>query len=134
MAHARLHTRLSAGRWVRHRRPPLGCPVRVLLAVFTVVAALSLVQKVPCMQTHWTNNEVRYSKMCYSDIPYLYLPRGMAEQSWPYSDTGGRYQVMEYPVGISYFAWGTSLLTKLFASGPSPQVRAATPADPARGA
>ena len=113
-----------------HARPhPWLTPVRVLLAVFTVVAALSLVQKVPCMQTHWTNNEVRYSKMCYSDIPYLYLPRGMAEQSWPYSDTGGRYQVMEYPVGISYFAWGTSLLTKLFASGPSPQVRAATPAD-----
>ena len=103
--------------------------MRVLLAVFTVVAGLSLVQKVPCMQTQWLNSDVRYSKMCYSDIPYLYVPRGMAEQTWPYADTGGRYQVMEYPVGISYVAWGASLLTEPFASGPSEQVRADTPAD-----
>ena len=58
------------------------------------------------MQTHWASNDVRYSKMCYSDIPYLYVPRGMAEQSWPYADTGGRYEVMEYPVGISLLRLG----------------------------
>jgi uncharacterized membrane protein len=100
----------------------------VLLAVVTVVAGLSLAAKQPCVKTHWANN-IAYSKMCYSDIPYLYTARGMAEQTWPYSDTHGRYQVMEYPVGISYFAWTTSLLTRPFASGPSPETRAATPPD-----
>jgi uncharacterized membrane protein len=104
-------------------------PLRVVLAVFAVVACLGIVQKTPCMQTHWTNNDVRYAKMCYSDIPYLYTARGMAEQTWPYSDTHGRYQVMEYPVGISYFAWAASWLTKPFATGPPEDVRAATDPD-----
>jgi uncharacterized membrane protein len=104
-------------------------PVRVLLAVFTIVSCLAIVQKVPCMQTHWTDNDVRYAKMCYSDIPYLYTGRGMAEQTWPYSDTHGRYEVMEYPVGISYFAWGAAWLTKPFATGPSEEARAATAPD-----
>ncbi|MGI9155627.1 MAG: glycosyltransferase family 87 protein [Marmoricola sp.] len=111
-----------------HRRPHRWLtPVRVLLAVFTIVSCLGIVQKVPCLQTQWTNNDVRYAKMCYSDIPYLYTGRGMAEQTWPYSDTHGRYQVMEYPVGISYFAWGAAWLTRPFASGPPEAVRAATP-------
>ena len=53
-------------------------PVRVVLAAFTVVFALGLVQKYPCGETHWSDNDVRYSKMCYSDVPYLYTDRGFA--------------------------------------------------------
>ena len=50
--------------------------------------------------------------MCYSDLPYLYTGRGLAELDWPYTDDPGiraRYEVMEYPVGISYFAYGTAV-------------------------
>ena len=42
--------------------------------------------------------------MCYSDLPYLYTGRGLAELDWPYSDdpqVRARYEVMEYPVGIA---------------------------------
>lgn len=103
-------------------------PVRVLLAAFTVVFAVGLVQKYPCGETDWSSDTVRYGKMCYSDVPYLYTGRGFAEQTWPYSDTHGRYDAMEYPVLISYFAWGASKITALMPSGPSQAVREATPA------
>ena len=102
-------------------------PVRVLLAVFTVVFAVGLLQKYPCGKTDWSNESVRYSKMCYSDVPYLYTGRGFAEQHWPYSDSFGRYDAMEYPVLISYVAWGASKVTALMPSGPSQAVREATP-------
>jgi len=83
-------------------------PVRVLLALVTVVFMLSVVRQYPCVSSDWSSNDIRYSKMCYSDVTYIYTGRGLAEHTWPYSDTQGRYQVMEYPVGISYFAWGAS--------------------------
>ena len=46
--------------------------------------------------------------MCYSDVPYLYVGRGFAERVLPFSDTGGRYGDLEYPVGIGYFAYGAA--------------------------
>lgn len=110
----------------RHWRPhSWWTPVRVLLAVFTVVFALGLVQKYPCGATNWANENVRYGKMCYSDVPYLYTGRGFAEHRWPYSDDTARYATMEYPVVISYFAWAASEVTALIPSGPSDAVRAA---------
>jgi uncharacterized membrane protein len=102
-------------------------PVRVLVLAFTVVFAVGLLQKYPCGKTDWSDETVRYGKMCYSDVPYLYTGRGFAEQHWPYSGSDGRYEVMEYPVVISYFAWGASKITALVPSGPSQQVREETP-------
>ena len=67
-----------------------------------------MVQKAPCYHAKWTNSQSRYSEMCYSDLPYLYVGRGFAELDWPYSDAidvRDRYDVMEYPVGISYYAY-----------------------------
>jgi uncharacterized membrane protein len=102
-------------------------PVRVVLAAFTVVFAIGLVQKYPCGETHWSSETVRYSKMCYSDVPYLYTERGFAQQHWPYAGSDGRFEPMEYPVLTSYFAWAASRITALMPSGPSEQVREATP-------
>ena len=91
----------------RHARPHRWwTPVRVLLVLAAVVLGLAIVHSQPCLKTHWANDEARYGKMCYSDTPYLYTDRGFVEGRWPYADPHGRYQVMEYPVGISYFAWG----------------------------
>ena len=93
-------------------------PVRVLLALLAVGFALSVVHHQPCMQTNWASDQARYGKMCYSDVPYLYTGRGYAEGLWPYADSQGRYQVTEYPVGISYLAWTAAKLTQLHPSGP----------------
>ncbi|GGF47124.1 membrane protein [Marmoricola endophyticus] len=117
----------------RHHRPHTWwTPLRVILALATVVAALSLVQKAPCVQTQWSDAGVRYSRMCYSDVPYLYTGRGLAERVWPYTDSAGeaaRYPAMEYPVVISYVAWATALALEPVAPGPSEQVRAQTSVD-----
>ncbi|GAB3653145.1 glycosyltransferase 87 family protein [Nocardioides korecus] len=116
---ARSLSEVAGGPVGRHARPhPWWSPVRVLLVLCAVGMALAIVQHTPCTSTNWSSDQARYSKMCYSDVPYLYTGRGLAEGRWPYADSGGRYEAMEYPVGISYLAWGTALLTQLDPSGP----------------
>ena len=101
---------------------PWWTPVRVVLALTAICFALAMVQKAPCYQAQWTNSQTRYSEMCYSDLPYLYVGRGFAELEWPYSnaiDVRDRYEVMEYPVGISYYAFGAAWLTHLLSGSPN---------------
>jgi uncharacterized membrane protein len=101
---------------------PWWTPVRVVLALTAICFALGLVQKAPCYDAQWTNSQSRYSEMCYSDLPYLYVGRGFAELDWPYSETiqvRDRYDVMEYPVGIAYYAFGTAELTHWLSGFPN---------------
>lgn len=108
-------------------------PVRILLVVTAVVFSLGIVQKHTCSSANWNNGDERYTHMCYSDLPYLYTGRGFAERVWPYSDDAterARYpQVMEYPVGISYWAYGTAWAAQLLDGGADLAARAALPVD-----
>ncbi len=115
----------------RHARPhPWWSPVRVLLALTAVVMGLSVVHHVPCLETGWAVDQARYGKGCYSDVPYLYTGRGLAEARWPYADDGGRHQAMEYPVGIAYAAYAVARVTQVVAAdGPPVAERRAAPAD-----
>lgn len=97
-------------------------PLRVTLAVLTLALSLSLVHDKPCIGTGWSNDAVRYSKACYSDIPYLYTGRGMATQQWPYA-AHDPYQRLEYPVGTAYFAWFAAEVTALVPAGPPQSIR-----------
>lgn len=112
----------------RARRHRWWTPVRVLLALAAVMFALGMVQKTSCATQSWANGESRYTHMCYSDLPYLYSGRGFAERAWPYSDDAvlrARYpQVMEYPVGISYWAYGTAVAAQVLAGGADLAARA----------
>ncbi len=97
-------------------------PVRVILALTAVCFALGMLQKAPCYDAKWANSQTRYSEMCYSDLPYLYVGRGFAEMEWPYSDAlhvRDRYDVMEYPVGISYYAYGAAKITYWLSGSPN---------------
>ena len=72
----------------------------------------------PATHASGPTSEARYAKMCYSDMPYLYVGRGFAEgrlalRRRPRCATAT--SVMEYPVGISYFAWGAAKVTALAA-------------------
>lgn len=67
----------------------------------------------------WTPTGRCATPRCASPICPISTPSGLAEGVWPYSDSEGRYQVMEYPVGISYFAWATGRLTNMV--GPDPR-------------
>jgi uncharacterized membrane protein len=116
---ARSMSEVIGGPLGHHSRPHRWwVPVRIVLALFSVVFALAIVQHQPCLETHWSSNQARYAKACYSDIPYMYTGRGLAEGLWPYADSHGRYPVLEYPVGISYLAWVTARVTQLDPSGP----------------
>lgn len=103
----------------RAARHPWWTPTRVVVLVAAVVFALGMVQKSGCYEDSWVYDEHRYTHMCYSDLPYLYTGRGLVELAWPYTgepSVRSRYEVMEYPVGISYFAWGAAWVTH-WASG-----------------
>ncbi len=107
-------------------------PTGVVLLLATVTVALGLLQKAPCAVDDWADGEARYALMCYSDLPYLYTGRGFVEHEWPYADdpqVRARYEVMEYPVGISYLAWGTAWATHAVVGFPDLGPRYATPAD-----
>lgn len=113
-------------------RHPWWTPVRVVLALTAICFALGMLQKQPCYEDSWQDGEKRYTAMCYSDLPYLYTGRGFAELYWPYSDdpqVRRRYETMEYPVGISYFAWGAAWITHWVAGSPDVGERAAMPRD-----
>ena len=105
----------------RAGRHPWWTPLRIVLALTALTFALGMVQKQPCADTNWQDGQLRYSHMCYSDLPYLYTLRGFAELEWPYSadeQVRARYDVMEYPVGISYWAFGSAWVTQLVAGSP----------------
>ncbi len=114
----------------QHAAPhPWWTPVRVVLAVTCVVLLLGMLQKTPCVQADWGGGNLRYAAACYSDVPYLYSGRGFAERLLPYSDTGGRYRVLEYPVVIGWFAYGAAALTQAVSGWPDLGPRAAVPPD-----
>ena len=93
-------------------------PVRVLLLLTALCFALGMVQKAPCANSVWQNGTENYNNMCYSDLPPLYYGRGLSDGHWPYTDdpvVRGQFEVMEYPVGISYWAWATAEVTRAVA-------------------
>jgi uncharacterized membrane protein len=106
-------------------------PVRVVLALTGVCLALGMLQKAGCYDETWSGDK-RYSQMCYSDLPYLYTGRGLVEAEWPFSgdeQVRARYpEVMEYPVGISYFAYGAARVTQLVTGSPDVEAREKVPA------
>jgi uncharacterized membrane protein len=103
-------------------RHPWWTPTRVVLVLTAICFALGMVQKSPCYQATWQNGDTRFSQMCYSDLPYLYTGRGLAELEWPYThdpQVRARYpEVMEYPVLISYWAYGTAVVTHWVSGSP----------------
>ena len=118
-----------------HAAPhPFWTPVRVVLAVTCLAFLLGMLQKTPCVNENWSGEKYRYAALCYSDVPYLYTGRGFAELAVPFSDTGGRYQVMEYPVLIGYFAYGAAVVTHALSGWPDVEDRAALPAEDIYGA
>jgi uncharacterized membrane protein len=116
------HGRHSAGH-------PWWTPVRVVLAAAAVAWLLALVQKTPCVLDGWSGDDTRYARLCYSDVPYLYVGRGFAERRVPYADSGGRYPDLEYPVLTGFFAYGGAVLTQALHGWPDVDERRVLPVD-----
>jgi uncharacterized membrane protein len=110
----------------RARRHRWWTPVRVLLLLTAVVFVAGMVQKAPCSLAQGKDQNWTYSHMCYTDLRPLYVPRGFAENAWPFTgdeQTRARYEVMEYPVGIAYWAWGTAWITHWLNGSPDLEPR-----------
>jgi uncharacterized membrane protein len=107
--------------WGRGRLRWVIAPAGVLMLMAAVLVALGFVKDTTCYDHSW-NNDTRYTHMCYSDLPYLYTGRGFVEHDWPYSSdpqVRARFpEVMEYPVGIGYWAWGASWVTHWLVGSP----------------
>ncbi|MDZ5619372.1 glycosyltransferase 87 family protein [Nocardioides sp. HM23] len=107
-------------------------PARVLLLLTAITFVLGMAQKAPCSLADGKDQPWVYSHMCYTDLRPLYVPRGLAELSWPYDDdeeTRDRYDAMEYPVGISYWAYGAAWVTQVLNGSPDRDARSDQPVD-----
>ncbi|MGL5808888.1 MAG: glycosyltransferase family 87 protein [Nocardioides sp.] len=115
----------------RAGRHPWWTPTRVVLVLAALCCCAGMIQKAPCFNDGWREGNQRYADMCYSDLPFLYTGRGFAELAWPYDgdeQVRARHPVMEYPVGISYWAWGAAWATHVVRS-PDLDLRFARPSD-----
>ena len=70
---------------------------RIILALTCLTLALSWVQKSPCQSGDWQQN-VQYTRFCYTDVLALYYAEGLNEGKVPYRD-----HPVEYPVVTGYF-------------------------------
>ncbi|XTZ13207.1 glycosyltransferase family 87 protein [Micromonospora echinospora] len=71
--------------------------VRIVLALTCLTLALHWVQKSPCQDGAWQNN-IQYTRFCYTDVLALYYAEGLNEGKVPYRD-----HPVEYPVLTGYF-------------------------------
>jgi uncharacterized membrane protein len=75
-------------------------PIRVMLLLAVLAAALGATMDTPCIGKAWTDNYEQFSRGCYSDMVHLYWGRGIAEGLIPYvqdpAATGN--EDIEYPV------------------------------------
>ncbi|MEH0843043.1 glycosyltransferase 87 family protein [Micromonospora sp. CPCC 205711] len=69
---------------------------RIVLALACLTLALHWVQKSPCQDGAWQNN-VQYTRLCYTDVLALYYAEGLNEGKVPYRD-----HPVEYPVLTGY--------------------------------
>ncbi|MFK3982560.1 glycosyltransferase family 87 protein [Micromonospora sp. NPDC050397] len=70
---------------------------RIVLALTCLTLALHWVQKSPCQDGAWQNN-IQYTRLCYTDVLALYYAEGLNEGKVPYQD-----HPVEYPVVTGYF-------------------------------
>ncbi|MEV6491712.1 glycosyltransferase 87 family protein [Actinoplanes sp. NPDC051633] len=86
-----------------HAVPPSKKPgkfwtaARIVMALCCLTLALHWVQKSPCADGNWQNN-VQYTRFCYTDVLALYYAEGLNEGKVPYKD-----HAVEYPVVTGYF-------------------------------
>lgn len=84
--------------------------LRVLVLLTTLGFVVGYASKLPCHAESFAG-DARYTRMCYSDIPYLYQLRGFASGFLPYFQTGPGQEHLEYPVLTGFFMQVAAWLT-----------------------
>ena len=101
--------RAAAGWWT---------PVRVALVMAMLTFTLGVMSKLPCRGEGSFLSDSRYTKLCYSDISFLYQLRGFAKGFLPYFQTDPNGEALEYPVLTGFFMQIASWLTGTSGSEP----------------
>ncbi|WP_020574643.1 glycosyltransferase family 87 protein [Actinopolymorpha alba] len=102
------YARLSASRW---------SPLAVVILVTTAMFVIGVIQKAPCHIEGWPRETgYAFSRLCYSDVAYLYRERGFAQGSIAYLDSGN-YPALEYPVLTGLVMQITAWVTQAFGNG-----------------
>ncbi len=104
-----------------------------MLVVAALVFGIGVFQKSPCVVTNWSDDASPkpFSHMCYTDIPYLYVGRGLAEGVFPYeplTDLPADKQpvttedahslTVEYPVLTGLWMGVTGIVTRALGTNP----------------
>jgi uncharacterized membrane protein len=98
--------RVIGGAWGRHAvAGGWWTPLRVLLALASLILVLAWLQKSPCADADWSANK-QYTHACYSDIIPLWNTEGLDQGAVPYRD-----HAVEYPVLTGGFMWLTAGIT-----------------------
>ena len=124
--HRAQRRRRRPGRRARRPAPVVDAGARRAGADRAGVRARDGAEGVLLRATTWQDGAENYSHMCYSDLPFLYTGRGFVELNWPYTgdeQVRSRYDVMEYPVGIAYYAWGAAWVTHWLNGSPDLEPR-----------
>ena len=81
------------GEHAARRRDRIWTPARIVIALAILVFCLHWVQKSPCQDGAWENNE-QYTSFCYSDVLALYYAEHLNEGAVPYFDWPVEYPVL----------------------------------------
>ncbi|GGK93486.1 glycosyltransferase family 87 protein [Mangrovihabitans endophyticus] len=85
------------GHAARPRSGKFWTAARIVLALCCLTLALHWVQKSPCQTGDWQQN-IQYTRFCYTDVLALYYAEGLSDGDVPYRD-----HPVEYPVVTGYF-------------------------------
>src|SRR5829696_7965303 len=77
----------------RSRLDRFWTPTRLIMALALVVFGLHWIQKSPCQDGVWENNE-QYTHFCYTDVLALYYAEHLSDGSVPYFDWPVEYPVL----------------------------------------
>jgi uncharacterized membrane protein len=93
-------------------------PLRIALAVACAVLALGVIADGPCHADGWAERDRdTWVQLCYSDVPFLYRERGLADGDVPY-----RYAGLEYPVLTGAAMYGTAVAAQAVVGVTDPDV------------
>jgi uncharacterized membrane protein len=109
----------------RRVRPGSGwwTPLRVLLAFAVLACTFCYLSRDWCYDRAWPRQPpgLEYTHVCYSDIPHLYIERGLAGGAVPYLDDHAT--PVEYPVLTGGLMWVTAQVARSIGGDLDDQVR-----------
>ncbi len=85
-------------------------PLRVIVLMAAIGFLIGYLTKLPCHAENFLG-DARYTRLCYSDIPFLYQLRGFADGLIPYFQSQPGTETLEYPVLTGFFMLVASWLT-----------------------